>query len=126
MENVILSGYASAIAVLNSDERELGVALIDMGGSTSNIVIHSGNAIRFNDFLGVGSNHITNDLSMALHTPLDVANNVKMTYGSLHEPTNDLIELPIIGDENSTHEVSLDIVHNVIYARVEETSYNFV
>ncbi len=121
IDNIILSGYASAIAVLNADERELGVALVDMGGSTSNIVIHSGNAIRFNDFLGVGSNHITSDLSMALHTPLDVANNVKMTYGSLHEPGNDLIELPVIGDERTTHEVSLDVVHNVIYARVEET-----
>jgi len=121
VENIILGGYASAIAVLNEDERELGVALVDMGGSTSNIVIHSGNAVRFNDFLGVGSNHITNDLSMALHTPLEAANNVKITYGSLNEPTNDLIELPIIGDEESTHEVSLDVVHNVIYARVEET-----
>lgn len=121
VENIILSGYASAIAVLNEDERELGVALVDMGGSTSNIVIHSGNSVRFNDFLGVGSNHITNDLSMALHTPLEAANTVKITYGSLNDPTNDLIELPIIGDESTTHEVSLDVVHNVIYARVEET-----
>jgi len=121
VENVVLSGYASAIAVLNEDEKELGVAVVDMGGSTSNIVIHSGNSIRFNDFLGVGSNHITNDLSMALHTPLNVADSVKMEYGSLHSPNNDLIELPIIGDESSTHEVSLEVVHNVIYARVEET-----
>jgi len=121
VENIILSGYASAIATLNEDEKELGVAVIDMGGNTSNLVIHSGNSIRYNDFLGVGSNHITNDLSMALHTPLNVADSVKMTYGSLHTPTNDLIELPIIGDENSTHEVSLEVVHNVIYARVEET-----
>lgn len=121
VENVVLSGYASAIAVLNEDEKELGVGVVDMGGSTSNIVIHSGNSIRYNDFLGVGSNHITNDLSMALHTPLNVADSVKMEYGSLHAPNNDLIELPIIGDENSTHEVSLEVVHNVIYARVEET-----
>ncbi|MCJ7764895.1 MAG: cell division protein FtsA, partial [Thiovulaceae bacterium] len=121
VENVVLSGYASAIAVLNEDEKELGVGVVDMGGSTSNIVIHSGNSIRFNDFLGVGSNHITNDLSMALHTPLNVADNIKIQYGSLHTPNNDLIELPIIGDENSTHEVSLEVVHNVIYARVEET-----
>jgi len=121
VENVILSGYASAIATMNEDEKELGVAVIDMGGSTSNIVIHSGNAVRYDDFLGVGSNHITNDLSMALHTPLNVADSVKMDYGSLHQPSNDLIELPIIGDENSTHEVSLEVVHNVIYARVEET-----
>jgi cell division protein FtsA len=71
--------------------------------------------------LGVGSNHITNDLSMALHTPLQTADNVKMNYGSLYTPSNDLIELPVIGDETSTHEVSLEVVHNVIYARVEET-----
>jgi len=67
VENIVLSGYASAIATLNSDEKELGAAVVDMGGSTCNIVIHSGNSVRYNDFLGVGSNHITNDLSMALH-----------------------------------------------------------
>ncbi|MDO9056007.1 MAG: cell division protein FtsA [Sulfuricurvum sp.] len=121
VESVVLSGYASAIAVLNSDEKELGAAVVDMGGNTSNIVIHSGHAIRYNDFLGVGSNHITNDLSMALHTPLHTADNVKINYGSLYAPSNDLIELPVIGDETSTHEVSLEVVHNVIYARVEET-----
>ena len=121
VESVVLSGYASAIAVLNNDEKELGAAVVDMGGNTSNIVIHAGHAIRYNDFLGVGSNHITNDLSMALHTPLHTADNVKISYGSLYAPSNDLIELPVIGDETSTHEVSLEVVHNVIYARVEET-----
>jgi len=121
VSNIVLAGYASAIAVINEDEKELGVGIIDLGGSTSNIVIHSGNSVRYNDFLGVGSNHITNDLSMALHTPLNVAENVKMNYGSLHTPSNELIELPVIGDENTTHEVSLEVVHNVIYARVEET-----
>ena len=121
VENVVLAGYASSIATLNSDEKELGVAVIDMGGNTCNITIHSGNSIRYNDFLGVGSNHVTSDLSMALHTPLNVADNVKLTYGSLLTPSNDLIELPIIGDETTTHEVSLEVVHNVIFARVEET-----
>ncbi|HIP55159.1 MAG TPA: cell division protein FtsA [Sulfurimonas autotrophica] len=121
VENVVLNSYASAIATLNEDERELGAAVIDMGGNTSNIAIHSGNSIRYNEFLGVGSNHVTSDLSMALHTPLNIADRVKLTYGSLLMPSNDLIELPIIGDENSTHEVSLEVVHNVIFARVEET-----
>jgi cell division protein FtsA len=121
VENVVLSAYASSIATLNEDEKELGVAVIDMGGNTSNITIHSGNSIRYNDFLGVGSNHVTSDLSMALHTPLNIADSVKLNYGSLLEPTNDLIELPIIGDEKTTHEVSLEVVHNVIFARVEET-----
>lgn len=121
VENIVLNSYASSIATLNSDEKELGVALIDMGGNTSNIVIHAGNSIRYNEFLGVGSNHITSDLSMALHTPLNVADNVKLTYGSLTNQSNDLIEIPVIGDVDNTHEVSLDVVHNVIYARVEET-----
>jgi cell division protein FtsA len=121
VENVILNGYASSIATINEDEKELGVAVIDMGGNTSNITIHVGNSIKYNDFLGVGSNHVTSDLSMALHTPLNVADSVKLNYGSLLTPTNDLIELPIIGDENNTHEVSLEVVHNVIFARVEET-----
>jgi len=121
VENIVLNSYASSIATLNDDEKELGVALIDMGGNTSNIVIHAGNAIRYNEFLGVGSNHVTSDLSMALHTPLNVADNVKLTYGSLTNQSNDLIEIPVIGDVDNTHEVSLDVVHNVIYARVEET-----
>ena len=121
VENVILSAYASSIAVLNEDEKELGAAVIDMGGNTSNIAIHSGSSIRYNDFLGVGSNHVTSDLSMALHTPLNVADSVKLSYGSLLAPSNDLIELPVIGDETTTHEVSLEVVQNVIFARVEET-----
>ena len=121
VDGIVLNGYASSIATLNEDEKELGVALIDMGGNTSNITIHSGNAIRYNDFLGVGSNHVTSDLSMALHTPLNIADSVKLNYGSLLTPSSDLIELPVIGDENTTHEVSLEVVQNVIYARVEET-----
>ena len=121
VENIVLNSYASTIATLNEDERELGAAVIDMGGNTSNIAIYSGNSVRYNEFLGVGSNHVTSDLSMALHTPLNVADKVKLTYGSLLTPSNELIELPIIGDENTTHEVSLEVVHNVIFARVEET-----
>jgi len=121
VENIVLNSYASSIATLNDDEKELGVAVIDMGGNTSNIVIHAGNSIRYNEFLGVGSNHVTSDLSMALHTPLNIADSVKLTYGSLTNQSNDLIEIPVIGDVDNTHEVSLDVVHNVIYARVEET-----
>ncbi len=121
VENVVLNGYTSSIATLNEDEKELGVAVIDMGGNTSNVTIHAGNSIRYNEFLGVGSNHVTNDLSMALHTPLNVADNVKLQYGSLLTQSNELIELPVIGDEDTTHEVSLGVVNSVISARVEET-----
>jgi cell division protein FtsA len=121
IENVVVAGYASAISVLNNDEKELGVCVIDMGASTCEMVIHSGNSLRFNTFLAVGSNHITNDLSMALHTPLSVAEKIKLEYGSLKAPSNELIEIPVIGDETQNHEISLEIVYNVIQARVQET-----
>ena len=121
IDNIVLGCYASAIAVLNHDERELGVAVMDMGGATCNIMIHAGNSMRFNDYLGVGSLNITNDLSTALHTPLGAAEEIKINYGSLKSNSNELIELPVIGDDGSTHEVSLNIVSNVIYVRVEET-----
>jgi len=120
IDGIVLSGYASAIATMDEDEKELGVAIIDLGGQTSNLVIHTGNSIRYNDFLGVGSNHITNDLSMALHTPLQIAENVKIRHGNLTETSNEIIELPIIGDEENRNSVSLEIVHSVIFARVEE------
>lgn len=123
IENIVLCGYASSIATLNQDEKELGVALIDMGGSTCNLVVHLGNSIRYNDFLGVGSNHITNDLSMALHTPIGAAEKIKIEYGSLSKDADfggNIIELPTIGDDKM-QTVLLDVVRNVIYARVEET-----
>ena len=120
IDGIVLSGYASAIATIDEDEKELGAAVIDLGGQTSNLVIHTGNSIRYNDFLGVGSNHITNDLSMALHTPLQIAENVKVRHGNLVETSNEVIELPIIGDEENRNGVSLEIVHSVIFSRVEE------
>ncbi len=120
IEGIVLNSYASAIALMGEDEKELGVAVIDMGGQTSSMIMHIGNSIRYNDFLGVGSNHITNDLSMALHTPLNVAESVKRTYGNLIEISSDTIDLPVIGDENNKNSISLEIVHSVILARVEE------
>jgi len=121
IEGIVLNSYASSIAVLQDDEKELGVALIDMGGQTSNLIIHIGNSIRYNSFLGVGSNHITNDLSMALHTPLQIAENVKIRHGDLVNGSHEVIELPVIGDEESRNSISLEMVHNVIMARVEES-----
>ena len=123
IENIVLKSYASAIAVLSDDEKALGVACIDMGGSTCELMVHMGNSIKYDYFLHVGSNHITNDLSVALRTPLSAAEEVKVKYGSLNkgEGEGDVIELPIIGDESATQQVSFDAVHNVIYMRTEET-----
>jgi len=119
---VVLSGYASSIAVISKDDAERGVAVIDLGGHTSNLVIHVGNAIQYNFFLPVGSNNITNDLSIALHTPLNVAEDLKITKGSLLNTVyTENVELPIIGDDHGSNIVSMDIVYNIIYSRIEET-----
>ena len=121
ISKVVLSGYASSLAVLSENDKERGVAVIDLGGQTSNLIVHAGNAIQYNDFLSVGSNHITNDLSIALHTPLDVAEELKISKGSLLQTAGGEVKLSIIGDEENLNLVSLDIVHNIIYSRMEET-----
>jgi len=121
ISKVVLSGYASSLAVISENDKERGVAVIDLGGETSNIVVHAGNSIQYNGFLPVGSNHITNDLSIALHTPLDVAEDLKISKGSLLENEGGEVKLSIIGDEKNLNLVSLDIVHNIIYSRMEET-----
>jgi len=102
IDGIVLSGYASAIATMGEDEKQLGVAVIDLGGQTSNLVIHTGNSIRYNDFLGVGSNHITNDLSMALHTPLQIAENVKVSHGNLIESSNEVMNYQLLGMKGVT------------------------
>ncbi|CAA6814789.1 MAG: Cell division protein FtsA [uncultured Sulfurovum sp.] len=121
ISKVVLSGYASSLSVISNNDKERGVAIIDLGGQTSNLVVHVGNAIQYNDFLSVGSNHITNDLSIALHTPLDVAEELKISKGSLLQTESGEVRLSIIGDEKKLNLVSLDIVQNIIYSRMEET-----
>ena len=122
VDNIVLSGYASSIATLSKDEKELGVALIDMGGATCDIVIHLGNSLRYNDVVMFGSNNVTNDLSRALHTPLPYAENIKITYNDLINQGNSEVELPVLGDsESENHIISLEIISQVILARVKET-----
>lgn len=120
IDNLVLSSYASAISTLTKDEKDLGVVLIDMGGETCNIAIHAGNSIRYNDFLAVGSNNITKDLSEQLHTPLLDAENIKITLGSKSKHTSSTIDIPTIaGDGNK--QISIDLITDLIYSRVDET-----
>lgn len=121
IDNMVLSGYASAISTINSDEKALGVAVIDLGGATCDIVIHLGNSIIYNYTLPIGSSSITSDLSHALNTPLSSAENLKLNYSKIISENKKELSLPTMGETTSTHNVSLDIVTNVIYARIEET-----
>lgn len=120
-DNIVLSGYASAIATLNDDEKALGAVLIDLGGDTCNMVIHAGNSIRHSDFLAVGSSNITNDLSVVLKTSLSEAEEIKRNFESLIAQDSGFIQLTDLGDEHSTHEVDIDFIKNVVFSRMDET-----
>jgi cell division protein FtsA len=125
--NFVLSGYASAISVLDEQQKKFGAAILDIGGSTTDIVCFKGKSIIYNDFIPVGSANITNDLSVTLHTPPNAAETLKIQYANLlshnldkEEKAIKKIKIPLIGDEQNSKEMPLDSVQTIIHARVEE------
>ena len=123
----VLDSYASALAVLDDQQKKFGAIVINLGATTTVFVYFKGNSIIFNGFIPVGSNHVTNDLSVMLHTPPTAAEKIKLEYGSLvrnYSPNNELgvtkVKIPRIGDEDSISEVALDYIQTIIHARVEE------
>ena len=120
--DVLAGPLAAAEAVLTPEERELGVALIDMGGGTTDVVVHHANAIRHTAVLPVGGGHVTNDLAAALRTPFAEAERLKQRHGSAlahaasDEPT---IEVAGLGGRAS-HHLSRRALAEVIEPRAEE------
>jgi cell division protein FtsA len=85
------------------------------------MAIYYNKALRFTDFLAVGSHHITSDLSMALHTTPAESEKIKTNFGELISKEEDLIEISIIGNDNEKQKASLTTITQVISARIEET-----
>lgn len=124
IDNIVLSSYASSIAVLSGEEKDLGVVCIDMGGQTCDMMIYSGYSMRYSDFLSVGSHNITVDLATALNTHPSTAEQIKTEYGKLilsDEDKTKAIKVPVMTSDTATTNVNLEIVHAVLSARVEET-----
>jgi len=121
IENIVHSGYASGLSTLNPDEKELGVSVIDIGATTSDIAIFINSHLRYTDYLGVGSHHITNDLSSALQTPLREAELIKVNFDELVARGEDLIEIPGRDNENEKQIASINTIAQVISSRIEET-----
>lgn len=129
--NFVLSGYASALSLLNDERGKSGFCVLDIGSTTSDILVYKNGAILYNGFLPIGSNHITTDLSKMLHTPPAAAEKLKTQYGTLlpYEENNEenktqtikKVKIPIIGSQDDTKEIPLDMVQPIIHARVEET-----
>ncbi len=83
VKKVILQQLASAEAVLTKDERELGTAVIDIGGGTTDIAVFIKNAVQFTKVLAVGGAHFTRDLAIGLQTPMEDAERIKKESGTV-------------------------------------------
>jgi len=81
VKDIILQQLASSEAVLTGDEKELGVALIDMGGGTTDTAIFFNGSIGYSSIIPVGGNHFTSDIALGLRTPIKEAERLKKEYG---------------------------------------------
>lgn len=81
VEALVLEPIATSEAVATSDERELGVALIDIGGGTSDIAVFLDGSIAFSTAISIGGNHVTRDISIGLRTPFEIAEKLKLERG---------------------------------------------
>ena len=122
IDDVVLSVLATADAVLTSRQKELGVLVVDLGGSTTTLLVYEGGNVIHTAVLPIGSDHITNDLALGLQTSIDVAEKIKIEVGSCSAKNvskQDVIDLYDFG--NPTHEeVSLFYITEIIHARVSE------
>jgi len=118
---VVVSGLAGAHAVLTTQQMENGVALIDLGGTTTNVVVYEEGDLQHVAVLPVGSVNITNDLAIGLRTDLDVAEKIKLAHASAAvHPSKDKakeIELPYGREKLSFKAKDVDMI---VEARLEE------
>jgi cell division protein FtsA len=122
VQDLILQPLASSSSVLTSDEKELGVALVDIGGGTTDIAVFVGGAIRHSAVLAVAGDQITSDIAMALRTPTADAEDIKLRHGLAKQVLanpSDKIEVPGIGDRGP-RSLSKQALAAVIEPRVEE------
>ncbi len=122
VNDLMLQPLASSMSILTQDEKELGVALVDVGGGTTDIAIFTGGAIRHTAVIPIAGDQITNDIAMALRTPTLEADDIKLRYGIakqvLADP-NEKIEVPGLG-ERSPRTLSRQALAAVIEPRIEE------
>ncbi|MFW2369141.1 MAG: cell division protein FtsA [Desulforhopalus sp.] len=119
---LVLESIASANAVLSKDEMELGVALIDIGGGTTDLAVFCDGTIRHTCEIGLGGHNLTNDLSVGLRTPLQEAERMKEDFGgaisSVIKP-NHVVDVPTVGDREPRM-VTQKVLVDIIEARVVE------
>lgn len=118
---MVLSQIATAEAVLTQDEKELGVALIDIGGGTTDIAVYEKGALLFASTIGVGGYNFTNDLAIGTRTPIDKAEKIKRQYGCGTDPNlkDQNIEIPSVGGKK-VRLISVSLLSEILKPRAEE------
>ncbi len=122
VSDIVLEPLAAAEAVLTPEERELGVALVDIGGGTTDIMVFHDGAVKHTAVLPIGGNHLTNDIATGLRTPFAEAEKIKQRYGcalSNMVARAETIEVPSVGGR-APRVLSRQILAEIIEPRVEE------
>lgn len=122
LDSMILSPIASAQAVLNEDEKELGVCLVDIGAGTTDIAVFANGAIRHTAVIPIAGDQVTNDIAVALRTPTPHAEEIKVKYAcaltQLASP-EETIQVPSVGDR-PPRRLARQTLAEVIEPRYEE------
>lgn len=122
IEQIVLEPIASSLAVLSSAEKELGVVLMDIGGGTTDISVFRGGDIWFSKVIPIAGEHITNDITVGLQTPIEEAELIKKQSGTAMVESigeDEMIEVATIGGDEKKL-VSKKKLAKVIEPRVEE------
>lgn len=120
--DIVLESLASGEAVLSQEEKQLGTALIDLGGGTTDLAIFAGQNIKHTFVLALGGDNLTNDIAVGLRAPLAEAEKIKKKYGSCLSAninSEDTIEVPGMGGRKS-RKLSRQILGEILEPRMEE------
>ncbi len=122
VDDLVLEQIASSHAVLEEEEKDLGVCLVDIGGGTTDIAVFTGGAIRHTAVIPIAGDQVTNDIAVALRTPTHHAEEIKLKYAcalSKLPSAEETIEVPSIGDR-PPRRMSRQTLAEVVEPRYEE------
>jgi cell division protein FtsA len=122
VDDIILEQLASSHAVLTEDERELGVCMVDIGGGTTDIAVFTEGAIRHTSVIPIAGDQVTNDIAMALRTPTQYAEEIKVKYAcalTQLASSDEMIKVPSVGDRPA-RDLSRQSLAEVVEPRYEE------
>jgi cell division protein FtsA len=122
VSDIVLQPIASSESVLTAEEKELGVALVDFGGGTTDLAIYSEGTLKHTAIIGIGGNNLTNDIALGLKTPMSDAERLKIEYGccfSSFVNKEEAIDVPSVGDRKP-RKLPRQILSEILEVRVEE------